>query len=441
MGGGFIQLISYGAQDIYLTGNPQITFFKLNFKRYTNFSIENIEYSTAGVTNYKKKFSITIDKNIDLINKCYLKVNILQGALFITLQDLKKFYKEPGNQLVKSIEIQIGGQVIDKHYGTWLSIWNELSLEYSKKNSYKILIGEELTYDNINNDEMVSSEVFPISLSNKHLANVYIENRRLVPNDVITLYIPLNFWFCKFIGTSLPVVALQYNKIRFNIELNDITSIIKNYSRDDYIKDDFSLNGTGNDLGIVNNDLYIPRVDNVSILANGIILDTDEKRNFVTQSHEYLIEQLQYQEESSPSIETILKFHYPIKELIWVFQSNTPQNPLDFSVGDGINAPLSQLKLVVNGFDKFRIRDGRYFSEVQPYQHHSNIPEVPGIYVYSFSLYPEEHQPSGTLNFSRLNNVKFEYSLTENMDKIKIFAINYNVFKVISGMGGLAFST
>jgi hypothetical protein len=505
MGGGLLQIIAYGSQDIYLTGNPQISFFKLNYKRHTNFAIKNIEIRPNN-TDYNKKISIVVPKNIDLMSKSYLKVELLTGLVYIStietdstgLTDINfyNYYKELGHQIIDYIEIEIGGKIIDKHYGIWLSIWNELSLNYSKKDGYNKLIGNELSQISDRSDNSIyydtetqkhmgaprpqtylgsvnETNIFgPYQyIGKKYSHSIKTKGRFgfydfypefVVPcNGKYFLYIPLQFWFCRYIGLSLPIIALKYNEVKFNIKLHDIKNFIidaedlKYNSLSDIQKLSGLYDGQAR-LDSLDEDFWnasrsfvkYPEYKNVCIVTQSIILDTDEKRRFSTNSHEYLIEQLQYQETNFTSSEinqVKLNFNHPIKELIWVYQFNEKQHPLDFSTGDETTSPLSTLKIIINGADKIKSRDDIYFSQIQPYTHHTCIPESPGIYCYSFSLNPEEHQPSGSCNFTRLNDVKFEFSLKDSLlgkfSNIKIFAKNYNVLKIMSGIGGLSFKS
>ena len=381
MGGSYIQLLSIGAQNIYLTGNPQITFFKMIYKRYTNFAIETFEDKTIGKVDYGSKFSIIVSKRGDLISKSYLKVLFEQD-----FSQGNSLIYETGHLLIKSIEIRIGDQVIDKHYGSWLSIWKQLTTTQSHQNGYDELLGGG--------------------------SNITTEH------EYHRILIPLQFWFCRYTGLALPLIALQYHDVKFVIELNLSTDVFNSE----------------------------PNILDFSLLNNYIILDTDERRKMATQQHEYLIEQLQYQQDTLDSTinEVPIKFIYPIKELIWTYQFSGKQHLLDFSTGDETTSPLSTAVLEINGVDRFIERNGRYFSEIQPYQHHTNIPEVPGIYVYSFALNPEKHQPSGSLNFMRLNDVKLNFSLIDSVSNqskvLTIYGINYNILKIMSGMGGISYN-
>ena len=418
MGGGLLQLVAYGAQDVYLTGNPQITFFKVAYRRHTNFALEAIEQTFNGNPTYGSRVTCQISRNGDLINRMYLQVNpdsSVAGAV--------NYY---GLRLINYVEIEIGGQKIDKHYSYWLYVWNELTLPKSKRLGYNEMVGA------YGGTTVASS----------------------------TLYIPLEFWFCRNIGLALPLIALQYHEVKVNINFE-------------------AADKCATTAGSFSSSLWV----------DYIFLDTDERRRFAQLSHEYLIEQLQFTGQEAVTSEvgqkTKLNFNHPCKELIW-FVSNDytdykNNSWFNFTTKADIGAtalatnsaivkavaqtnynylstivepsnPIKSAKLVLNGNDRFYERPGRYFNLVQTYQHHENIPTNAGINVYSFALKPEEHQPSGTLNMSRIDtavlNLSFEAKtgdgLTINYNPIKstlhVYAVNYNVLRILSGMGGLAYS-
>jgi len=373
-----MQLVAYGAQDIYLTGNPQITFFKVVYRRHTNFSMEAIEQTFNGAADFGKRVTCTVSRNGDLMHKVYLQVTV-------PADPSGTYVKNLGQALVKFAEVEIGGQRIDKHYGDWMHIWNELSQEAGKKVGYNDMIGAALGANSAETD----------------------------------LYIPLEFWFCRNPGLALPLIALQYHEVKINIEFSALSELTST---------------TGLSLSAA------------SLYVDYIYLDTDERRRFAQVSHEYLIEQVQFtgdESVSSVSNKIKLNFNHPCKELVWVVQRDADGvEKFDYTDASGLN-PVLIAKLQLNGHDRFSERMGRYFNLVQPYQHHTNVPKT-GINVYSFGLKPEEHQPSGTCNMSRIDNATLQLTLTsETVDadaKVRVYATNYNVLRIMSGMGGLAYS-
>ena len=466
MGGGLMQLVAYGAQDIYLTGNPQITFFKVVYRRHTNFSMEAIEQTFNGSADFGKRVTCTVSRNGDLMHRVYLQVTVpavkAGTAGFRWLNWL-------GHVLIKNVEVEIGGQRIDKHYGDWMHIWNELTQTSGHKVGYANMVGNVPRLTQLTPSTASTPEV--------------------------DLYIPLEFWFCRNPGLSLPLIALQYHEVKINLEFRSASECY--YGDAD----------------------TVPSLEAASLYVDYIYLDTDERRRFAQVSHEYLIEQLQFtgdESVSSVSNKIKLNFNHPCKEIVWVVQKDshvdtaasaatkgkqwfnytdavdhtwktgTPgdalggglvnynlqlsglndttiatevDSTLSFENSDGVTTgsylamsqvdngfnPVLSAKLQLNGHDRFSERLGRYFNLVQPYQHHTNVPAT-GINVYSFGLKPEEHQPSGTCNMSRIDNATLQRTLTaatvaSNADaKVRVYATNYNVLRIMSGMGGLAYS-
>lgn len=420
-----MQLVAYGAQDVYLSGNPEITYFKSIYKRHTNFAIESIEQYFNVTPDFGKRASVTVSRNGDLITNTYLRIDLPR----IETDDINGFSwtEEIGHFLIKTVEIEIGGEIIDKHYGIWLSIWNSLTLNRSgKQEGYNIMIGNVM--------ELVGYHGVPAVPQG-------------VKTEEMTLYIPLKFWFNRNPGLALPLVALQYHEVKYHIEFESFINLI-------------SREFSGGNL-----TPSIPKLGAASLFIDYVYLDTDERRRFAYSTHEYLIEQLQYagNEGLSTLNNTIsLEFNNPVKELIWVIQSNetTTGDITTLGVGNNYtdkegssrlhvnypdNNPVKEAKIRLNGHDRISLRKGKYFNYIQPYQHHTNIPEL-GINVYSFGLNPENHQPSGTLNMSRIDNASLHIKLTEkalenNSNTAKIFATNYNILRIKSGLAGLAYTS
>tara|TARA_B110000208_G_C11798290_1_gene440659 strand:- start:1578 stop:3035 length:1458 start_codon:yes stop_codon:yes gene_type:complete len=484
MGGGLMQLVAYGAQDIYLTGNPQITFFKVVYRRHTNFSVESIEQTFNGTSNFGKKVSCTISRNGDLIHKMLLQLTISKTDILST--KIARWVKYLGEVIIKYVEVEIGGQKIDRHYGEWLHIWSELTLKDGVKQAYNNMIGN----------------VPKLTKARGSTTTATI--------DEFNIYIPLQFWFCRNPGLALPLIALQYHEVKINIEFENLNKCLYAYGNTDAVETNFHNVG---DISTAT-----PSITSSSLWVDYIYLDTDERRRFAQLSHEYLIEQLQYPgEETLTTLNQKIKlaFNHPVKQLVWVVQKEEVQDALQAfnyttrfdnnpflnndnngsnelqAIIESINNASNNLKymdnqkgknncayalLKLNGQDRFAKRDGNYFNYVIPYYHYSNSPST-GINTYSFSLKPEEHQPSGTCNFSRIDNATLNitlesktlqtgaistqapiYDTTTNLlqskgllaqadptvssgsAKIRVYAVNYNVLRIMSGMGGLAYS-
>ena len=420
MGGGLLQLVAYGAQDVYLTGNPQITFFKVVYRRHTNFAIEAIQQTPTGSNSLGSRVSFQITRNGDLIHRVYFYGKIAATGNVALVPNF-------GHKLLKTIELEIGGQRIDKHYSEWLYIWNELSLPVGKRDGYNVMVG----------------------------ANARNLSTKLTDGQKYELYVPLEFWFCRNVGLALPLIALQYHEVKINIE----------YESDVLMVDKSATNFTFEEetKALVSGMVYNPNItltgsvklEEATLWVDYIFLDTDERRRFAQLSHEYLIEQLQFTGADSitggttDSMKSIrMNFNHPCKELVWTIKDTTAGvywNNYSSAVrgNDHLDSanPVTNAKIMLNGNDRFATRKGDYFTLVQPYQHHENTPDKyhQGINVYSFALKPEEHQPSGTLNMSRIDTAVLSLSSSIS-GVISIYAVNYNVLRILSGMGGLAYS-
>ena len=518
MGGGLLQLVAYGAQDAYITGNPHITFWKVLYKRHTNFAMEAFRVNFTGKPTYGQRVVAVVNRNADLVYKAYLEVKLPDTTKTANPNNAANvlwsgaWERRLGYQLLKKIEVEIGGQIIDTHYGEWLFLWENLTSSFD--NSVKL-------------DSMTGGY-----LGGGLTSNVSCGGR---PN---ILYIPLQFWFCRNPGLALPLIALQYHEVRFNVTLAPATDLV-------------SSTGFASVSAAA---AALPQLTDMSLYLDYIYLDVDERRRFAQQSHEYLIDQLQYglqQTITTASARIDLTLNHPVKELVWVFQDARKTDcGSTLTANEGFTQPFSyddivnRCRLQINGQDRFDERYGDYFWRVQPYQHHSggafwpmrsqafsaaattftstsgnysitndvitittvggNIIEgclvtgtgiSPGtiiaafgtgnggagtyqlsetpigsvsgditftlpnlqytphenpINVYSFALQPEEHQPSGTCNFSRIDTTTLVFdSITESglakptkttPFNFRIYAVNYNIFRVMSGMGGLAYS-
>ncbi len=547
-----MQLVAYGAQDVYLTGNPQITFFKAVYRRHTNFAIEVIETQFIGEPRFGETVtSIFKGRDADLLTRMYLKVELggvdPAGANFAWIRRI-------GHAIIDTIECEIGGTKIDRQYGTWLDIWYELAREGDHERGYNHMIGDVPALTEFNS----------------------------TPKSGYTLYIPLQFWFNRHIGLAIPLIALQYHDVRIHVTFANRDSVIISDS---------------------NFDETLVTLQNASLLTNYVYLDTEERRRFAQVGHEYLIEQIQFNGiERILSLDTSynLDYNHPTKEIFWAVKNGNytsgqqfvyythkddwervdptetdpnARSPLDeaackivtesISVGvdptatvgglwaevlgqstgtvglinitnnslqstfvnpnslvvgedygitskiqadviidvdgtincnfvastltvrdlsipvalmtdtratntdpfvnqfhnygiliDGTINPVSESLLKLNGHDRFDRREGNYFNYVQPYQHHSNTPRD-GINVYSFSLYPEQHQPSGTANLTRIDDTLLIVNYVESTqvpglpvlpflngnNEVWIFALSYNILRIMSGLSGLAYVT
>jgi hypothetical protein len=393
MGGGLMQLVAYGAQDIYLTGNPQITFWKVVYRRHTNFARESIEQTWDGSATANGRCSATISRNGDLLSRCYLEV--------VGTSQANTNGNNPGCSFIQSLEVQIGGQQIDKHTGKWMEAWAELT-EPNPMGTVEIQVAENASGNGtlFQNMSGMGGVVGGSSVAGR-------------------FHVPLQFWFCRNPGLALPLIALQYHEVKIIME-HMIATVFAS--------------------GISN-----------SLWCEYIYLDTDERRRFAQVSHEYLIEQVQSQDLANASGSQDLILNHPVKELIWTTSEGANTAVTATSLVPVVTSLAGTFQLKLNGHDRFAARDYTYFSRVQVYEHHkghggldSGTTAAHGgsndsICVYSFALEPEEHQPSGTCNFSRIDTAQLVSSETVNANTT-LFAVNYNVLRIMSGMGGLAYS-
>ena len=557
-----MQLVAYGAQDVYLTGNPQITFWKVTYRRHTNFAMESIEQTFNGQADFGRRVQCTISRNGDLAYRTYLQVTLpeigQEGCCGATPDDVDKTYARwldyPGEQLISMVEVEIGGQRIDRQYGDWMHIWNQLTLTAEQERGYNKMVGQttQLTY-------LIDPSFADVD-SACAAANVpaaVCAPRNALPET--TLYIPLQFWFCRNPGLALPLIALQYHEVKINLELRPSDEVLFAVTNLGQSVATGAVSGGGS---VKDGAAYQKSLVAASLYVDYVFLDTDERRRMAQNPHEYLIEQLQFtgdESVGSSSNKVKLNFNHPCKEIIFVVQPdknvdycqsflkdrdlNAALGAQPFNYTDAIDAlvpsfaafsgyeqltgkpgsdyghnggfissrglfqdagadgmmmgsqwaeewggegtsvpgysvpfpisdvadsgvsdagafvlaetalnmhcwgqnPVVTAKLQLNGQDRFSEREGTYFDLVQPYQHHTRNPDT-GINVYSFALRPEEHQPSGTCNFSRIDNATLQLVLSTNAiggdetAKVRVYATNYNVLRVMSGMGGLAYS-
>lgn len=553
-----MQIVAYGAQDVYLTSNAQITFWKISFKRHTNFALESIEQTFQGQADFGRRVTCTLSRNGDAAGPTYLQVvlpeiNQMMGSNNYSNGQRSAVYARwldyIGEQLIAQVEVEIGGQRIDRQYGDWMHIWNQLTMTAEQQRGYFKMIGNTTQLTFITDPSFADVESPCDSAAPRQVC----APRNALPET--TLYIPLQFWFCTNPGLALPLIALQYHEVKINLDIRPIDECLWAVT---------SLNcGTGAEYTpgrpVPATIAYNQSLVAASLYVDYIFLDTDERRRMAQNPHEYLITQLQFtgdESVGSSSNKIKLNFNHPVKELIWVVQPdqnvdycgsltcdsllfkvmgaqpfnytdaidalpnaihafggpaaiaedsrafidsrglfqdagaidiNNPANftgywngPSNAYLGPnlgGVEAsgvdhydnsgvsdagtfvlaetsldmhcwgqnPVVTAKLQLNGQDRFSEREGSYFNYVQPFQCHTRTPDE-GINVYSFALRPEEHQPSGTCNFSRIDNATLQLVLSNatvegtKTAKVRVYATNYNVLRIMSGMGGMAYS-
>jgi hypothetical protein len=548
-----MQLVSYGAQDIYISGNPQITFWKVLYKRHTNFAMESIEVTFNGQADFGRRVTAVISRNADLMYRTYIQVTLPQVSLTASPNTRFRWLNYVGHRLIKQVEIEIGGSRIDRQYGDWMQIWTQLTQPLGTQVSFDDMVGNSADLVLLKDGSGVALDA---TCAASEATNSCLSR---AGTPLKTLYIPLQFWYCRNPGLAIPLIALQYHEVRINVEFEQnynccYADLLVSSDWNSLPSNSLPANALGNGVSSISQLQLVA----ASIYIDYVYLDTEERRRFAQQSHEYLIDQLQFTGDetvTASSNKIQMNFNHPTKELVWVVQRdsfvdcNSPptpwisealgQQPFNYSddwttegivtavlgrgalattggviptynpapgsgagatgsaygapvisglgvaSGSGLNTgsqiynadgsggddnffegttnyllakvilasnvkcegknPVEVAKIQLNGQDRFDEREGRYFDKVQPWQHHTRTPST-GINVYSFALKPEEHQPSGTCNFSRIDKATLNLTLSVNTvrdqrtAKVRIYAVNYNVLRVMSGMGGLAYS-
>jgi hypothetical protein len=416
MAGGLLQIVASGAQDVYLTGNPQITFFKVVYRRHTNFSVESIQQFFRNEQNLdfgKSAYSV-LERKADLMSGAVLEITLPALNQTQSGNTIVNWVNGIGNALLKSALVKIGGYTVDTQSGEWMDIHSEYNVSKDKRNTYDEMLGYRETITN------------PLGATE------------------LTLHIPLNFWFSNP-GLALPIEALQYHDVEIYFNFANLADMIVS----DVASVSTPLDTNGEIAAFSACKLYV----------DYIFLDTDEKRRTIQSSHEYLIEQVQILNhediivgEASHKFDLFLK--HPVKALYWIISDNSytttgstaPNNqPLLYDCAAATtNDTFNTMKLLFNGGDRFSERPAKYFRLTQPYQYFKCCPEK-YIYSYSFALRPYDLQPSGSCNFSRIDNVKMNMTFdktvhTTSASKLKVYAVNYNVLRIMNGMSSIVFS-
>jgi hypothetical protein len=438
--GGLLQLVSTGRQDIYLSGNPQTTFFKQVYRRYTNFSIETQRISLDTAAEFNKLISITVPRNGDLLSQLILEIDLpeilpsgpvqpnapgvvtLPPTNYANPQNSAVSYANGiGHAMIDYVSIWIGQQEIDRQYGEFMYLWTQLTTPGAKQEGVNFMTGKRNVYNNT------------------------------ALQGPLKLYIPLYFWFCKNPGLALPLIALQSSPIKIYIKINNGYDVVFSNALADYVLSPPPNSSCPSSIA------RSPTITNMTLWGDYIYLDTEERRRFVSSKHEYLIEQTQQQKRYSvPQNSRIanipLTFNHPMKEMIWVVNQDRMLDSHEYfnyssrmlrETGVPVLDIASSFVLQFDGFDRFEQQGAEYFRLVQPWQRHTAIPND-FIYVYSFSLAPEAAQPQGSCNGSRLNSIVLQANMNTAIKSysagITVYAINYNVLRIAAGLGGVLFT-
>ena len=493
MGGGLIQLAAYGIENYYLTEDPQITYFKIVYRRHTNFSIEPIPQFFNIKANFSNRVSCTISKIGDLINRTYIVID-LPNIPTLPNNAKVRWIDNIGYGLIKTVEFEVGGKIIDSSYGDWLYIWNELN-----KRDLDDIIGN-----------------VPELIEYSSSKNGY------------RLYVPLSFYFCRNVSLSLPIIALEYNEVKINVEFNDISSclivgpthyicledsicLFKPYEMlqiDDtdnyvqfinfdisslkmgYIKMDnnvgltvgavltgletkyqtkvydpstnqFKMIKTNDEiLNLTKSNMTFRNIYNLTLvdaylLVDYVYLDNLERLKFAKSNHEYLIDVCQFDNDKmifnsnnkikigyfNPTKEIIIRaqYDYMINDYYKdTFNYTTSFNPKN------AKSLIKKMMIKLNGFNREIDYDKMFYTYIQALQHHNSLPPL-GLFMYSFSLKPFDSQPSGSCNFSKIDDITIDITVEpisyNRTAKIKIYAFSWNIFRIMDGIGGLVFSS
>jgi hypothetical protein len=441
-GGGLLQLVAQGKQDVFLTGNPQITWFKMVYRRYTNFAVESQAIFFDGDPDFGKRLTCTIPRRGDLLGPLILEITLPEVRL--TDGSLTAYVNSVGHALIEEITLEIGEQEIDRQTGEWLEIWSELTIPPGQREGFNNMIGRVDGY-------LPPPTTYPPDTAATSLYGSY-------QYGAAKLYIPLQFWFNKNPGLYLPLLAMQYHTIRINVKLRPLNQLV------------YTAGPTNSNQGCTTSPQPgVTKITDIRLYGDYVHLDVEERRRFVANTHEYLIEQVQYTSKISiPAGNTTatipLEFNHPLREVVFVLQRDdmeTYNEWFNFSSTSlqevGVKRDmLQQAVLQLDGYDRFEIRDAGYFRLVQPYQHHTNVPVNQFIYTYCFALRPEELQPSGALNASRIDTMKLlialrpdptasvlpgnpNYVPVRGNSHIRVYATNHNVLRIVNGFAGLLF--
>ena len=487
MTGGLIQLVAVGFEDLYLTADPEITFFKMVYKRHTNFSQEPVVQLFSTTADFGKRVSCSVAKTADLISNMYVYVQLPEiPKLFSDTPVKYKWNDNIGYALINYIELEINGQIIDKLYGDWLNIWSSLT-----------------SSNHIETEDLLLGNIPELKTSSNGIRSY-------------NLYIPINFFFNKNKGLALPVIALHLSDIKVHVQFNELDDIlvqnpthyitideyvclftegeiltqtigsvetnvifnsfdyktrrlyytkydnaILNYDGTSYEnKSSYKIYNSSNSFVMPNSSEFhftatYPNVsiNNAYLLINFIYLDNLERKKFATSNHEYLISTLEFSGERTiynTHTKIKLSFVNPSKELFWVAQLDKIKNGFlkqKFNYTSKINNTGDNLVLKSQLFQNGQIRsfenDAYFYNYLSTYlNHRSYIKE--GINSYSYSIDPENYQPKGSCNFSRIDDLVLELTFSplvtyNNPILLRVYNNNYNVLRITNGLAGLAF--
>jgi hypothetical protein len=422
--GGLLQLVAMGKQDVFLTGNPQMTWFKMVYRRYTNFAIESQPMYFDGTGDFGKRITCLVPRRGDLLSQVILEVSL--PALTDVSGNPVAYVNSVGHAMIQEITLEVGEQEIDRQNGEWMEIWSSYTTTSDKQTGFYNMIGK---------------------------VDGYPQQTAFGP---LKLYIPLRFWFCKNPGMALPLIALQYHPVRINLTIRPLSQLC--------------ISPVLTSITPTTFEVMPASIQDIMLWGDYIYLDVEERRRFVSSTHEYLIEQTQYSPvipvpSGSTTASLHIEFNHPVRELFWYIQRDDMTRYHEYfnysSLGvneDGVRQDLLiDTVLQLDGFDRFQVRDAGYFRLVQPWQYHTVIPEDFFVYSYSFALRPEDVQPTGSMNASRIDSIVLQVTVNTTLQvqlpppapqtpfgignmHARVYGINHNVFRIADGFGGVLFT-
>jgi hypothetical protein len=397
----------------YVTGSDPTynTLFQIQSGTYTDHAIPRADLPVAWTSNAVSLTAMAVDSGYESPSS---------ESMPRTVMNLK-WCNSIGHALLESVEWEIGGTRIDKiPNADYFDVWSELTEKEEKRLGFNAMVGKYDNYD------------------------IWDETKSTRGGK--TFFVPLLFSFCQSPSQSIPIISLQFHESRINVNFREALDLVKCN-----VPVSALIGPTGAPITLPNCQLYVDMV----------FLDTEERRRMSAMEHEALLTQIQYLGDYtiSPNDPGMVKkipldgLNHPIKELIWVYQgwSRYQRDAVNGNdhfnyqlAADPTEDPFVSVRLTLNGTERMPPRSGQYFRQVQPYQHHTRVP-TKYVHCYNFGLEPESTNPTGSCNFSRLEQASLNVTLSPNVDvnggKIKVFALGFNVLRYAQGLAGLAFTS
>lgn len=444
MPGGLMQLLAWGNQNLYLSGNPSITYFKKVYKTFTNFSMETISVTLNRndiLLDDTTMIKATINRHGDLISQMYFVFELPDIVFDDSL--LFRWVDNIGEVIIDNCQISINGNVVDKQYGEFNHLYRNLTYGVDKNYMYEKMVGQRAIPDKVKPDTPYGALIqtyHPKKISSRKI------------------YVPMNFWFNRTLAQGLPLIGLQYSEVELNIALRPFRDLYQLYYVKNGVSDWYAPNLALSShqfpsfVDLTTNRRFLISDNVMDIKAyvdvNYVFLDKAERNFFLYQPTEYLIEQTTRIDKigipESAVLDLILQ--NPVKEIMWVCSRNDKKVRNNwFEYTDGDSQIMQTAKIMFNGLDRFDAKDAVYFNYVQPFQHHrANYKD--GLFVYSFAINADDiEQPSGACNMSMINKIQMLMTNKRPNDDsyqydVTFYIISYNLLRIEKGLGSVAFS-